>query len=77
MARKIPFREKGGSSMEVIEHWDVLLAYLMVSREGIDITCHNANSFVRDLVADRTLRAEFAPETSIVKISKYCIFAFP
>ena len=38
MGRKIPFRELGGTFMEVLERWDNLLAYLVDNRERIPNT---------------------------------------
>ena len=77
LPRKVSFRELCGICMEVVEHWDDLLAYIMESREGIDIIGHNANNVERDVAADRTLRAQFALLVFIFKISKYSIVGVP
>ena len=70
LARKIPFRELRGNIVEIFEHWDDLLAHFVESREGIDVSGHNANSVERDLAVE-TLRAQSALMASIVIIRKY------
>ena len=72
-ASKIQIRELGGIFVEIVEHWDALLAYLIERREGFDITGHNANSVERNPAVDRTLRAQFALRAVIVKISDYSV----
>ena len=55
LTRKMPFGELSDIFVEVVEHWDDLLAYLVENSEGLDVTGHNANSVQRDVAADRTL----------------------
>ena len=67
----MPIGDLAGISRQVAEHWDDFLNYLVDSREGIDVTGHNANTVERDLATDRTLRARFALIASIAKIINY------
>ena len=70
-ACEMPIGDLAGFSRQVAEHWDDFLTYIVDSREGIDVTGHNANTVERDLATDRTLRARFALIASIAKIINY------
>ena len=73
----MPFRKLGGIFMEVVKPCDDLLAYLVESREDIDITGHNANSVKRDLAAGKLLGARFALMAFIFEICEYSVMGFP
>ena len=55
--------------LEVVDHWNDLLAFLVESREGIDLTTYSGSSVEVDLAGDRTLRARFALMSTVMKIS--------
>ena len=63
--------------MEVVEHWDDLLAYLVENRERIDVTGHSYISVEQVLAADKTLSARFALLASVINVNKCFIVELP
>ena len=55
--------------LEVVDHWNDLLSFLVESREGIDLTTSSGSSVEVDLAGDRILRARFALMSTVMKIS--------
>ena len=57
--------------MEIVEHWDALLEFLVESRESANLETITGGSVHFELLDDRTLRARFDLLALIVNCVEY------